>query len=85
MLADKAIGMETRIPGIWVSNLSNFVKYRSLEALDLPVKAGWQRGKDNPKCTYLRMQSGSLDALKASPEFPELIRVHSRLLPAAGI
>jgi hypothetical protein len=47
-LADKAIGMEAKIPSIWVNNLSNFVKtcgYR-LEVLDEQPRSGWLRVPD---------------------------------------
>jgi len=83
-LADKVIGMEAKIPAIWVNNLSNFVKTcgHSLEVIDAQPRSGWQRGHEDSRCWYYIVRPcSSLDALKSNQEFAELIRVHPHLLP----
>jgi hypothetical protein len=67
-ISDFALGLESRIPDIWISLLNNFVTMRGLVRVPQPLKPGWKRKKE---VDYYLVSFDDIAVLRGDAEFKQ--------------
>ena len=84
LAGDYVARFEERIPPVWIANLDNFVRRNGLKTsrIDMPrpVDRGWRQGRVGA-VTSLTSRFKTLAALKAGPQFRDMINLYPKLLP----
>jgi hypothetical protein len=78
MVPDFVLGLESKIPDIWIALLNNFVTMNG--ATVVPQTPG-PRWKSKNRVDYVTLSFGSLAALKADPEFAAAFPLYPTILP----
>jgi hypothetical protein len=77
-IADQTIGIEKRVPDVWLPFLNNFVNLNGLRPVDQILKPRW---KKDSGAMYIQLAYDSLSGLRGDPEFLDADRLYSALLP----
>jgi hypothetical protein len=77
-LADATIGIEKRVPDVWLPFLNNFVNQNGLRPVDQPIKPRW---KKDSRAMYIQLKFDSLTGLQGDPEFLDVNRLYMAILP----
>jgi hypothetical protein len=71
--ADAVIGLQSRVPDIWIAMLNNFVNKKGLTVVPQTLKPRW-RSKN--RADYLQLSFGENDIPLADPEFRDIMRLY---------
>jgi hypothetical protein len=77
-IADVVIGLEKRVPDIWLTFLNNFVKQRGLTPVDQTPKPGW---KLENRAMHVELSFDDQANLMGDPEFNDAAKLYLDLLP----
>jgi hypothetical protein len=76
--ADATIGIEKRVPDVWLPFLNNFVNQNGLRPVDQILKPRWQKAS---RAMYIQLKFDSLTGLRGDPEFLDVNRLYAAILP----
>jgi hypothetical protein len=76
--ADSVIGLESKIPDVWIALLNNFVNKRGLTVAPQTLKARW---KSKARVDYLQLSFNGFIPMLAEPEFQDVYRLYPTILP----
>jgi hypothetical protein len=76
--ADAVIGLESRIPNVWIALLNNFVNKKRLTVVPQTLKSKW---KSKNRVDYLQLSFGENDIPLADPEFRDILRLYRTAWP----
>ena len=76
--ADAVLGLESKIPDVWIALLNNFVNMKVLTVVPQKLKPFW---KNDDRVDYLTLSFDGLGALVAEPEFKDAYRLYPTILP----
>jgi hypothetical protein len=79
--ADSVIGLQKKVPDIWIAFLNNFVSKQGLPVFVQTLKPGWIRKK---WVNYFQLSFESLDRLRAAREFADVRRLYPTLDPSSS-
>jgi hypothetical protein len=77
-IADSLIGLEKRLPNVWLAFLNNFVNQMGLKPVDQAPKSRW---KKDSRATHIELSFGNQVGLMGDPEFLDAYKLYTRLLP----
>jgi len=77
-IGDYVLGLETKIPDIWIALLNNFVTMNGATVAPLTPGARW---KTKNRVDYVELSFSNLGALKADPEFARAFPLYPTILP----
>ena len=80
-VAGATIGIEKRVPDVWLPFLNNFVNQNGLKPVDQALKPSWTKAQ---RAMYIRLNFDSLTGLKGDPEFLEVNRPYAAMLPGSA-
>lgn len=70
--ANAVIGLESKIPDVWIALLNNFVNKKGLTVVPQTLKPRW---KSKKRVDYLQL-SGGIVSMMAEPEFQDVYRLY---------
>jgi len=76
--ADAVLGLESKIPDVWIALLNNFVNMKVLTVVPQKLKPFW---KNDDRVDYLTLSFDGFGALVAEPEFKDAYRLFPTILP----
>jgi hypothetical protein len=76
-IADSVIGLEKRLPNVWLSFLNNFVNQTGLKHVDQALKPQW---KKDSRAMYYQHAFGNVVGLMGDPEFLDVYKLYPRIL-----
>ncbi len=82
-VGDKIGGLESRIPSVWMSNLTNFVQAKKLSVVPQPAPGvGWKQGSVAGHVTvdYVQIKADTLGALQGTAEYGKVIALYPTLI-----
>jgi hypothetical protein len=74
--ADAVIGLESRVPNVWIALLNNFVNKKGLTVVPQTLKPRW---KSKNRVDYLQLSFGDLEdvgPMVADPEVQDVLRLY---------
>jgi hypothetical protein len=77
-IPDVVLGLESKIPDIWIALLNNFVTMNGATVVPLTPGPRW---KSKNRVDYVQLSFNSLGALKADPEFAKAFPLYPTILP----
>ena len=82
-LGDKLAGLETRIPSIWMANLTNFVQAKKLTVVPQPSPGvGWKLGSVSGQVgiDYVQIKADELRDLQTTAEYGKVIQLYPSII-----
>lgn len=76
--ADAVLGLESKIPDVWIALLNNFVNKKGLTVIPQTLKPRWQNKK---RVDYLQRSFGSYFSMIAEMEFHDVRRLYPTIMP----
>jgi hypothetical protein len=77
--ADAVIGLESRVPNVWIALLNNFVNKKGLTVAPQTLKPRW---KNKNRVDYLQLSFREDDGpMLADPEFRDVLRLYRTVWP----
>jgi hypothetical protein len=70
--------LESKIPDIWIALLNNFVDKKGFTVVPQTLKPRW---KNKNRVDYLQLSYGSLPDIVAEPEYWDVYRLYSTIMP----
>ena len=80
--ADAVIGLQNKVPDIWIAFLNNFVNKQGLPVFVQTLKPGWKR---KHWANYLQLSFESFAQLRAAREYGDLYKLYPTLDPARAL
>ncbi len=77
-IADWIIGLETKVPDVWLAFLNNFVNMNGCNPIDQALKPNWTKAK---RSMYVQLSFDSLDILRSNQEFIDAYKLFPNILP----
>ena len=78
MVADAVIGLESKLPDVWVAMLTNFVDKRRLTAVRQPLKPRWT---NKGRVDYMTRSFPDFGAMAADAEYQDIYRLYPTIIP----
>ena len=78
-IADSVIGLEKRLPNVWLAFLNNFVNQMGFTPVDQALKPRWK--KDSP-AMHIELSFANQANLMGDPEFQDANKLYPLLLPS---
>lgn len=79
--ADSVIGLQNKVPDIWIAFLNNFVNKQGLPIFAQIIKPGWKRKN---WVNYLQLSFESVAQLRASREYGDIYKLYPTLDPSSS-
>jgi hypothetical protein len=79
--ADSVIGLQDKVPDIWIAFLNNFVNKQGLPIFVQMLKPGWKRKN---WVNYLQLSLESVAQLRASHEYGDIYKLYPTLDPSSS-
>jgi hypothetical protein len=76
--ADTIVGLEAKIPDVWIALLNNFVNKKSLKVVPQKLKARWT---SRSRVDFVQLSFEDFMPMLADPEFQNLYRLYPTILP----
>jgi hypothetical protein len=76
-VADSVIGMEKKLPDVWLAFLNNFVDLNGLKRVDQAQKPRWKKAS---RAMYCRFSFDDYLGLRGDPEFLNAYKLYPRIL-----
>jgi len=76
--ADSVVGLEKRLPDVWLAFLNNFVNQMGLNPVDQAQKPRW---KKESRAMHIELSFANIYGLMGDPEFVDASKLYLSLLP----
>jgi hypothetical protein len=77
-IADSVIGLEKKLPNVWLAFLNNFVNLMGLKPVDQALKPRW---KKDSRAMHIELSLANQFSLMSDPEFLDAYKLYPHLLP----
>jgi hypothetical protein len=71
------IGLESKIPDVWIALLNNFVNKKGLTVVPQALKPRW---KNKSRVDFLQLSFDNFYAMVAEPEYLDIYRLYPTIL-----
>ena len=79
--ADSVMGLESKIPDIWIALLNNFVNKKGLTVVPQTLKAKW---RTKARVDFIQLKFDGFTAMFGEPEFWDVRKLYPTILPAGS-
>ena len=77
-VGNSVIGLESKIPDIWIALLNNFVNKKGLTVVPQTLKPRW---KNKNRVDYLQLSFSEMAEMIAEPEYWDVYRLYPTIIP----